>query len=114
MFYNLTNIPAGIYKCPTRWYEFWKNAGWLEIEKNRDETTISWRSHKYHHNVREGNCKIITLDKDGNVLFYYKTYLSLHLVWCHWERKIGKYYYEALEVGQWMENQFQQINKDHE
>lgn len=108
MFPNLTNISPGYYQC-SKWFEFWKTGGWLVVEKKENEVTITWTSHKNYHNLKQGSAKVITLDQNGNILYYYKTALNLHLVWCHYDRKTEKYYKEALEVAGWMDDLIQQL-----
>lgn len=113
-FPELVNYPIGIYQIPrSKKWKFWENNGWIAIEKVDELTVVSLTSNRNFHDPHWGTCYIIDLNNQGEITSFYKTILSLWMVWYKSDPK-NNHYKHAIQFANSMLdslNKIKQINK---
>ena len=86
---ELANILPGTYCVDVRrpWWRWWQAAergGWLTVERNKTgHTSVMWTTDKDTHYPfgRWGRARSVTLTKNGDLVAYFESALSMWLKW---------------------------------
>ena len=58
------------------------NNGWMSVDREDGKVKFMWTSGKDYHNLRGGRpCQMLDISDDGKLLAYYRTALTLHMIW---------------------------------